>query len=58
VVAKGERGRGGMKWDTAVSRRKLTHIGWIHNKVLWYSTGNYTQHFTINHNGKEMKKNI
>ena len=55
------RGRGveeGMNWDTEVSRCKLIYVGWINNKVLWHSTGNYIQYFMINHNGKEMKKNI
>ena len=29
------------------------YIGWINNKVLLYSTGNYIQYPVINHNGKE-----
>ena len=32
------------------------HAEWINNKVLLYSTGNYIQHHTINHNGKEHGK--
>ena len=32
---------------------KLLHIGWINNKVLLYSTGNYVQYPVINHHGKE-----
>ena len=31
-------------------------VGWINNKVLLYSTGNYSQYPVINHNGKEYKK--
>ena len=32
------------------------YIGWINNKVLLYSTGNYIQYPVINHNGKEYEK--
>ena len=27
--------------ESGVSRCKVLHIGWISNKVLFYSTGNY-----------------
>ena len=40
------RGRehGGEKdWEFGISRCKLLYIGWIKNKVLLYSTGNYIQ---------------
>ena len=40
-------------WD---SRRKLTYMGWINNKVLLYSTGNYIQCLVITHNRKEYEK--
>ena len=51
VVAKGE-GRGlVLKWYFGVRRCKLLHTGWLNNKVLLYSTGNY-QYPMINHNGK------
>ena len=40
-----------------VSRCKLLHIGWINEKVLLYSSGNYIQYPVINQNGKEYKKN-
>ena len=53
------RGRGcggGMEWEFGISRCKLVYIGWINNKVLLYSTGNYIQCPEINHNGKEYKK--
>ena len=53
VVAKGERGGGGKDWEFGISRCKLVCIGWINNKVLLYSTGNYIQYPVINHNGKE-----
>ena len=31
-------------------------LGWISNKGLLYSTGNYIQCTVINHNGKEYEK--
>ena len=37
-------------------RCKLLYMGWISNKVLLHSTGNYIQYPVINHNGKEYKK--
>ena len=40
-------------WDW---RCKLLYIGWINNKVLLYSIGNYIQYPVINHNGKEYEK--
>ena len=48
--------RGGMDWEFGISRCKLLHRGWINNKVLLYSTGNYMQSPGINRNGKEYKK--
>ena len=45
-----------MEWEFGVSRCKQLHIGWINNKVLLYSTGNYIQYPAINHNGKEYEK--
>ena len=51
------RGFGGEKdWEFGISRCKLVHIGWINNKVLLYSTGNYIQYPVINHNGKEYEQ--
>ena len=56
VVAKGE-GFGGRKdWEFGISRCKLVYIGWINNKVLLCSVGNYIQYPVINHNGKEYEK--
>ena len=46
----------GMDWEFGISRCKLLYIGWINNKVLLYSTGNYIQCPVINHNGKEYEK--
>ena len=31
----------------------MIYTGWINNKVLLYSTGNYIQHPVINQNGKD-----
>ena len=38
-------------WDQQM--QTVTITGWINNKVLPYSTGNYIQYPVINHNGKE-----
>ena len=49
----------GKDWEFGVSRCKLLCIeciGWINNKVLLYSTGNYIKYLVINHNGKEYEK--
>ena len=51
VVAKAE--GGGKDWEFGISRWKLLDIGWINNKDLLHSTGNYIQYPVINHNGKE-----
>ena len=56
MVAKGEGSRGGKDWEFGIGRGKLLYIGWINNKVLVYSTGNYIQYPVINHNGKEYEK--
>ena len=48
----------GMDWEFGVSRCKLLYIEWINNKVLLYSIGNYIQYPVINHNRKNMKKNV
>ena len=48
--------RGGKDWEFGLSRFKLVFIGWINNKVLLYSTGNYIQYLVINSNGKEYEK--
>ena len=46
----------GKEWEFEISRHKLLYIGWINNKVLLYSTGNYIRYPVINHNGKEYGK--
>ena len=43
----------GKDWEFRISRRKLLYIGWINNKVLLYSIGNYAHYPEINCNGKE-----
>ena len=58
VVAKGVRGGRGLDWEFGISRCKLLYIGWINNKVLPYSIGNYIQYPVINHNGKEYEKRM
>ena len=55
-LPRGRGGGGGMVWEFGISRCKLLYIGWINNKVLLYSTGNYIQYPVINHNGKEYEK--
>ena len=42
--------------ENYISRRKLSHTGWINNKVLLYGTGKYVQYPVINRNGKEYEK--
>ena len=52
----GCQGGGGQVLKSGTSRYKLLYIGWINNKVLVYSTGNYIQYLVINHNGKNIKQ--
>ena len=47
---------GEMDWEFGISRCKLLYTGWINNKVLLYSPGNYAQYPVINCNGKEYEK--
>ena len=56
VFANGEVGGRGMEWEFGISRCKVLSIGWINNKILPYSTGNYIQYPVINHNGKDYEK--
>ena len=44
VVAEVEGAGGWMEWEVRVRRWKFLYIGWINNKVLLYSTGNYIQY--------------
>ena len=50
VFAKG--GVGEWDWEFGISRYELLYIGWINNKILLYSTGNYSQ-YLWNLNQKE-----
>ena len=52
VVAEGGGVGGGKYWEFGISRHKLLYTIWTNNKVLLYSTGNYSQYPVINHNGK------
>ena len=54
VVAKGDRGGGGMECEIGVSRCKLLYIEWINKNVLLYSTENCIQYPVINHDGKNI----
>ena len=54
--SQGVGGGKGMDWEFGVGRYKLLHLGWINNKVLLYSIGNYIQYPVINCNGKEYFK--
>ena len=49
-------GREGKNWEFGISRCKLSCTGWINNKVLLYSSGNYIQYPVIDYNGKESEK--
>ena len=52
-LPRGSGGRGGKDWEFGIGRCKVLSTGWINNKVLLYSTGNYIQYPVINHNEKE-----
>ena len=54
--AKEGEGREGRDWEFGTGRCKLLYTGWIKNKVLLYSMGNYIQYPMINQNGKEYEK--
>ena len=58
VVAKGDGVGRRLDWEFGISRCKLVYIEWINNKILLYSTGNYTQHSMINHNRKKYEKRM
>ena len=46
-----------MEWEFGAGRCKLLYVGWINNKVLLYSMGNYIQHPMINQMKNNMKEN-
>ena len=52
------RGRGGKDWEFGISRCQLSYVGWINNRVLLDSPGNYIQYPAINHNEKNICINI
>ena len=52
VVAEGEGDGEGKEWEFGISRYKLVDLGWINNKVLLYSTGDYIHYPVINYHGK------
>ena len=45
---------GGMDWEFGLSRCQVVYIGWINNKVLPYSTGNYIRYPGTNHDAKRV----
>ena len=58
AVAQKEGVGGEMEWEAGISRCELLYTEWIHNKVLMYSTENYTQYLMIKHSRKNRKKNM
>ena len=49
-------GWGRVELKVGVSRCKLLETGWINNKILLHSTGNYIQYPMTNHNVKKYIK--
>ena len=57
MVAKG--GRLGREWSESLGLADAnSYSGWINDKVLLHSTGNYIQHPLFNIIEKKMKKNV
>ena len=52
VVAKGEGEDSGIDGDFGVGRCKLSHLEWISNEILLYSTETYVQSLVIEHDGR------
>lgn len=46
----------GIEWKVGISRCRLECARWINDKVLMYSTGNYTRYPVTSCNGKEYEK--
>ena len=44
-------GGNGMDWESGVNRCKLSHLEWISNEILLYSTRNYIYSLVMEHNG-------
>ena len=55
-LTRGWGSEGGMDWKRGISRCNLLYTEWINNKVLLYSTGNYSQYPVINRKEKEYEK--
>ena len=55
-LSRGKMGGGGEDWEVRISRHKLLYIGWVNNKVLLYSSGNYIHYSVTNHSGKAYAK--
>ena len=56
MVARGREGGRRMDWEFGVRSCKLLYTGWMNNKVLLCSLGNYIQYPVINHDEKEYEK--
>ena len=56
MVAEREVGGREIDWDFRIRRYKLLYIGWINNKAVLYSMGDYIQYPVIKHSKKEYKK--
>ena len=56
LLQRGRRFGGGNDWEFGITRCTLLYIGWMNNKDLLYSMGNYIQYPGINHHGKEYEK--
>ena len=52
MVAKGEGGGSVMDWESGVGGCKLSHLEWISNEVLLYSTRNNVQSLGAEHDGR------
>ena len=53
-LPRGRGGGGGKDWEPGISRCELSHVGWINDKALLCSAGNYVQYPVTDHNGKEL----
>ena len=57
MVTKEERGvGGGINYKVGINIYTLLYVKYITNKVLLYSTGNYTQYFVITCKGRESEE--
>ena len=58
MVTKGERGGGGINWETGIDIYTVLYIKPKTNKNLLYSTGNSTQYSVMAYMGKESKNRV